>query len=57
VVCRSTWDYFHRAEEFLAWVDAVGVGTRLQNPAPLVRWNAHKSYLLALSAAGRRLCW
>lgn len=52
VVCRSTWDYFHRAEEFLDWVDAVAARTRLENPAPLLRWNAHKSYLLELSAAG-----
>ena len=52
VVCRTPWDYFERAEEFLAWADAVAAVTRLENPAPLVRWNAHKSYLLGLASAG-----
>lgn len=52
VVCRTPWDYFEQAEEFLAWAEAVAAVTRLENPAPLVRWNAHKSYLLRLASAG-----
>jgi hypothetical protein len=52
VVCRTPWDYFARVDEFLAWADGVARTTRLENPAPLVRWNAHKSYLSDLSGAG-----
>jgi glutathione synthase/RimK-type ligase-like ATP-grasp enzyme len=52
VVCRSPWDYFRHAEEFLTWTDHVAAVTRFENPAALVRWNAHKSYLSALAAAG-----
>ena len=47
---RTPWDYFHRVDEFLAWCDAVPVP--LHNPAPLVRWNAHKRYLLELERRG-----
>lgn len=50
VVIRSTWGYIHRLDEYLAWVDRVGA--RLLNPPALVRWNAHKRYLLELEAAG-----
>ena len=52
VVIRSTWDYHHRADAYLRWVDAVGAATRLLNPAAVVRWNAHKGYLLALESQG-----
>jgi glutathione synthase/RimK-type ligase-like ATP-grasp enzyme len=52
VVCRSPWDYFGRADEFLAWTEEVAAVTRFENPAPLVRWNAHKSYLVSLARAG-----
>lgn len=52
VVIRSTWDYFHRASDFERWADAVASVTRLANPAPVVRWNAHKRYMLQLEAAG-----
>ncbi|MGE0708569.1 MAG: RimK family alpha-L-glutamate ligase [Planctomycetota bacterium] len=51
-VLRSTWDYTERPGEFLAWVDRVASQTVLLNPAPVVRWNAHKRYLLELAAAG-----
>jgi glutathione synthase/RimK-type ligase-like ATP-grasp enzyme len=53
VVLRSTWDYHHRPDEFLAWLALCETqGARLVNPAPLVRWNHHKSYLLDLEAQG-----
>ncbi len=48
-VIRSTWDYADRLPEFLAWADATAQVTRLWNPAPLVRWNSDKRYLLALA--------
>ncbi|MEV6680467.1 hypothetical protein AB0N09_26950 [Streptomyces erythrochromogenes] len=51
-VIRSTWDYVGRLEEFLAWADATARVTRLWNPAPLVRWNSDKRYLLDLARRG-----
>lgn len=50
VVIRSTWNYVHHLDAFLAWVDRVGA--RLINPAPVVRWNVHKSYLHDLEREG-----
>ena len=52
VVIRSTWDYFDRLEEFLAWVDRVDVESRIINPPSVIRWNVHKGYLAELGAAG-----
>ncbi|MFD6974804.1 RimK family alpha-L-glutamate ligase [Streptomyces sp. NPDC059979] len=51
-VIRSTWDYAGRLDEFLAWADATARVTRLWNPAPLVRWNSDKRYLLELAERG-----
>ncbi|MFG2989590.1 RimK family alpha-L-glutamate ligase [Streptomyces sp. NPDC048257] len=51
-VIRSTWDYADRLQEFLAWADATARVTRLWNPAPLVRWNSDKRYLLELAGRG-----
>jgi glutathione synthase/RimK-type ligase-like ATP-grasp enzyme len=52
VVIRSTWDYHHRQDEYLAWVDHVSTRSLLMNPAPVVHWNHHKGYLLDLIRAG-----
>jgi glutathione synthase/RimK-type ligase-like ATP-grasp enzyme len=52
VVVRSTWDYFDRLEEFLAWVDDVAQRTRIINSPSVIRWNSHKGYLAELGAAG-----
>lgn len=51
-VVRSTWDYVERLDEFLAWADATAGVTRLWNPAPVVRWNSDKHYLLELTRHG-----
>ena len=51
-VLRSPWDYVERLDEFLAWTETISARTTLWNPAPLVRWNTHKAYLLELAAAG-----
>ncbi|MFJ7591283.1 RimK family alpha-L-glutamate ligase [Streptomyces sp. NPDC097617] len=51
-VIRSTWDYADRLAEFLAWAEATERVTRLWNPAPLVRWNSDKRYLLELAGRG-----
>jgi glutathione synthase/RimK-type ligase-like ATP-grasp enzyme len=58
---RSTWNYVQNYERFLPWVDWCAGATSLWNPAPVVRWNSHKQYLLELAAAGipvvpTRLC-
>lgn len=50
VLIRSTWDYFDRLGAFLDWLAALPV--RVFNPKRVVAWNAHKSYLLDLAAAG-----
>jgi glutathione synthase/RimK-type ligase-like ATP-grasp enzyme len=53
VVIRSTWDYFEREGEFLAWVQRAGAtARRFINPPDLVEWNAHKSYLRELADQG-----
>jgi glutathione synthase/RimK-type ligase-like ATP-grasp enzyme len=49
---RSTWDYTQRYGEFLRWVARIESQTTLVNPAPVLRWNAHKRYLLELEGHG-----
>ena len=49
---RSTWNYPQQPDDFLAWLATVEAATRVLNPAPRVRWNLHKGYLLELEAAG-----
>ena len=53
VVLRSTWDYHHRLEEFLRWVDRLEREARpVFNRVPILRWNVAKTYLRDLEAAG-----
>jgi hypothetical protein len=52
VVLRTPWGYFRQIDEFLSWAHEVDHVTRLLNPYPIVRWNAHKSYLLDLQRKG-----
>lgn len=49
VVVRTTWDYWERRAEFLAWAHAV---PRLLNPASVIEWNTDKAYLGRLAEAG-----
>jgi hypothetical protein len=49
---RSPWDYIDAVDEFVAWAQRTGAQTALWNPAELVAWNVHKSYLLDLNAQG-----
>jgi hypothetical protein len=51
-VVRSTWDYLHRPEAFLAWVERAARAAPFWNPPAVVRWNLHKGYLLELERAG-----
>ena len=53
VLIRSCVDYHTRAEEFLDWAERVeAAGTPLWNAAPVVAWNARKTYLRELADAG-----
>ena len=53
IVVRSTWDYFHRPQEWADWLDRVeATGVPMWNPLKVVRWNSHKSYLEQLAQAG-----
>lgn len=53
VCLRSCWDYHLRYDEFLDWFARVDrAGVRWINPAPGVRWNSHKRYLLDLQDDG-----
>ncbi|OLT34498.1 hypothetical protein BJF79_33380 [Actinomadura sp. CNU-125] len=49
VVIRTTWDYTHRPDEFLAWADRL---PHVLNPASVLRWNTDKRYLRDLADAG-----
>lgn len=52
VVFRTTWDYFERYEQFVAWLADVERRTTVINPTSLVRWNMDKRYLLDLQRQG-----
>lgn len=52
VLIRTTWDYWHRRDAFVAWAEQTQAATRLHNPAAVVRWNTDKRYLAALDRAG-----
>jgi glutathione synthase/RimK-type ligase-like ATP-grasp enzyme len=49
---RTTWDYFHRFQEFSRWLDQVKDQTRLFNPTELLMWNLDKHYLQDLERKG-----
>lgn len=49
VVIRTTWDYWTRHAEFLAWTRTV---PRLVNSADVIAWNTDKTYLRRLAEAG-----
>lgn len=51
-IIRSTWNYHQTPDQFLAWVDHAARATTLHNPAEVIRWNLHKSYLRELESHG-----
>ena len=51
----TTWDYWDRPDEFLKTLESIEQQTILHNPASLVRWNSHKSYLKELADRGANL--
>ena len=52
VVLRSTWNYYQRVDDFVAWVARTGRATRVLNPPEIVAWNAKKTYLAELPKRG-----
>ena len=51
-ILRSCWNYPQHHVAFQRWATETAQATQLINPLPIVRWNLHKRYLLALEAAG-----
>jgi len=51
-VVRTTWDYTADRDGFVAWAQATARQVVLENPADVLRWNTHKSYLLELEERG-----
>jgi glutathione synthase/RimK-type ligase-like ATP-grasp enzyme len=51
-VVRTPWEYPAHRDAFVDWASATGAVTRLWNPAEVLRWNTHKSYLLELEDRG-----
>ena len=52
VVIRSTWNYYRRVDDFVAWVARTAKSTRVLNPPEIVAWNAKKTYLPELEKRG-----
>lgn len=56
LVIRSPWDYFERAGEFRAWLDArIASGVLMCNSQEILAWNFDKSYLQDLARKGVEL--
>lgn len=51
-IVRSPWDYHHRYEEFLQWINAVSGATSLLNCSEIILWNTNKIYLDEMISAG-----
>lgn len=51
-VIRSPWNYHLEPAAFLDWVETAARSVPVFNDPEIVRWNAHKAYLLDLEAAG-----
>ncbi len=54
-VIGTTWDYWDRAEDFLATLAKIETQMPLFNGANIVRWNIQKTYLRDLEKRGARL--
>ncbi len=49
---RSTWDYFHRFDEFSTWLNTASKQTNFINSESIIRWNIDKHYLQDLEEKG-----
>lgn len=54
VVIRSTWDYHHAPDAYLAWLARLDAARTFNAPS-LVRWNLSKAHVLDLGARGARV--
>jgi glutathione synthase/RimK-type ligase-like ATP-grasp enzyme len=53
LIIRSCWDYHLQPEKFLQWIaDLESAHVPIFNSAPIIRWNADKTYLRELEAKG-----
>jgi hypothetical protein len=61
VVVRSCWDYHLHPGHFIAWLRHLEhLQIPLWNPAPILKWNLHKTYLRDLQTQGVAIpptCW
>jgi hypothetical protein len=61
VVVRSCWDYHIHPSRFITWLNHLEhLQIPLWNPAPLLHWNLHKTYLRELQTQGIAIpptCW
>ncbi|MEO6772562.1 MAG: hypothetical protein ABI467_05995 [Kofleriaceae bacterium] len=51
-IIRSTWNYVHDVDAYLAWVTRAATAGPLWNPPAIVRGNVFKRYLLDLARRG-----
>ena len=51
-VIRSTWNYVHDVDAYLAWVARAAAAAPVWNPPAIVRGNVYKRYLLELARRG-----
>ncbi len=51
-VIRSTWNYVHDRDGYLAWCARVAAAAPMWNPPAVVAASTHKRYLLELAARG-----
>jgi hypothetical protein len=51
-VIRSTWNYVHDVDAFVAWAERAARAAPLLNPIEIIRGNVRKRYLLELAARG-----
>jgi hypothetical protein len=52
VILRSTWNYFLRRDDFLAWTERTAAHSIVHNSPSVIRWNSHKGYLAELASRG-----
>lgn len=55
VVFRTTWDYFHRFDEFEKWMEACSQKCQMFNSYEQIMWNIDKVYLQELESKGIRI--
>jgi len=52
VMFKSTWDYFHRFDEFSNWLEQIKQHVIAINAIETIEWNMNKKYLIDLQEKG-----